>query len=580
MSSVELETRETAFEKEPAARDFGYNEEVPIPSSRRETVLLFIVVALTLAGHLPLLIEHFSDLMLRPHYQFVLFLPVGIGILTWQRWRTVSQAKLPRTAPQASRSFESFLSPPHLRHSLPLVIFALSVLAVAVWIWSPRVAMIAFMLSTFAFVYAIGGRTLLQVAMPGWLLTWLALPPPFNRDYWLIAKLRDVTTECASSVLDQVGLLHLVNGNVIEVPGHNLFVADACSGIHSLFVLMTFALFTGLYLRRNFLHIGLLLVSTFGIVLVENVMRIVGVAEGVTHGLEIATGWRHEAFGAILFVLSLILVFSTDQFFAFLLPENLLKWFRRKKNVTSPRIPATPLRIELRRTSSVFRLLPFAVAFAVLGIVQVGIMPANATHTSKLLSGYPFSFTGLEKAELPSMWKGWKLTSTTMESREKDDPLGQFSQAWRYEKGPIVADVSVDYPYQTPHNLATCYENIGWRMHLRKIMTTVGNPEVTTKPVHGAPYALALMEKPLYGHALLLYTSHDTQKGEGIAVCHEAQSFAELLRIRVSTPPCFQVQLMARSTGTIDDALQQELQQLFLQSRDILVPLCLSSLER
>ncbi|MEJ7596235.1 MAG: exosortase/archaeosortase family protein, partial [Planctomycetaceae bacterium] len=367
MSSIETTARPQA----EAGRE-TVHASVRKHKLHQESVMMCIVGGLAIFGHFPLLVEHISDLMLRPHYQFILFLPVGAALLVMERRR---DQVLARSGTQNIELRQSDIHPAKLRYSLALVVIALVALAAAVWIWSARVAMISAMLTAFSLILAFGGRGLLRIAFPAWLLLWLAMPLPFNRDYWLIAELRDVTTRWASRVLDQIGVLHLVNGNIIELPGQKLFVADACSGIHSLYVLLAFALFIGLYLHRRALHVILLLLSTFGIVLVENVMRITGVAAGLHAGFDMSSGWKHSTFGGVLFVLSLMLVFTTDQFFAFLLPDQLFRSFWNRRGI-GPRLQIAA--DESTKVRSVGRwLVPFGVAFALLGMVQLVMMPAN-----------------------------------------------------------------------------------------------------------------------------------------------------------------------------------------------------------
>ena len=82
------------------------------------------------------------------------------------------------------------------------------------------------------------------------------------------------------------------------------------------------------------MRIVLLLAATVGIVLVENVARVVGLAVALDYfGLDLTEGWRHTVFGFVLFAASLVFVVSTDQLLEFFWPTgpwiSQRRWWRR-----------------------------------------------------------------------------------------------------------------------------------------------------------------------------------------------------------------------------------------------------------
>src|SRR5205807_2642759 len=103
-------------------------------------------------------------------------------------------------------------------------------------------------------------------------------------------------------VLDLVGVYHVLAGNVVEVGGRPLLVEEACSGIHSLFAVLAVTWFYAGWTRRAPLPAGVLLVAAVGWVLAANVTRVVAVAwADDAWGLDLATGWAHDALGLLLF---------------------------------------------------------------------------------------------------------------------------------------------------------------------------------------------------------------------------------------------------------------------------------------
>ena len=101
---------------------------------------------------------------------------------------------------------------------------------------------------------------------------------PLDWDEDLIRGLQSLASRGCSPVLDVLGVRHLVEGNVLVLPGHRLLVAEACSGVNSLFTLLIatalFVVGLGVPLVRSVL---LLAGSVFWAGLM-NMLRVVTVA--------------------------------------------------------------------------------------------------------------------------------------------------------------------------------------------------------------------------------------------------------------------------------------------------------------
>ena len=261
----------------------------------------WIVCSIVALGFGPLLYWHVVGLLERPHYQFLLFLPFALWILI---------ASLPARTPAASKPASNL----DIAFSALMLGVSAVGLAFATWSWSPWIAAVSGMLAFFSLLLFIGGRNRAVRWFPVWMFCWILIPLPFGMDEDLIVRLRTVTTTMTSAVLDQLGILHQTYANVIELPGKPLFVADACSGIHSLYVLMAMALFLAMFQRRSLLHAFLLLCSTFGLVLVENVARIVTVAAALGWRMDLSIGFNHTLLGVSLFCASAVLIFTTVKY--------------------------------------------------------------------------------------------------------------------------------------------------------------------------------------------------------------------------------------------------------------------------
>lgn len=524
---------------------------------------------LVLAGYLPLIYWHLAGLLQRPHYQFLYLLPVMLWILSISR---------PEIDDRADRSSWWL--------GVCLVGCGLCSLGLAAWAWSPWVAAVSFLIASLGlllmhFGWNCGGwfRT--------WVFLWVLVPLPFGMDEDLIVYLRGVTTRLSSSVLDQIGLLHNSYANVIELPGKPLFIADACSGIHSLYVLMAGALFLAMWLHRGIVHTAALLISTFALVLVENVTRIVLVAVLWNRGHDFTAGFNHEMLGVILFCLSLLFLFSIDQMLVFFLPSripNVFVWAWQKLMGADEdgRLPKPiPVAASLRQAAF------FAsMVFPVIGVAQVFLMPsAPPSPVVDLFDDYELPDLGAEA--LPEQIGDFQRRDYRTVERVPGDPLGQASQQWEYYHNGTSAILSVDYPYTGVHDLCECYGAIGWSIPDREVLPQEQVASLFPDLADG-PLAIGTLDRDLYGHAMLMFNLVDAN-GETHALikslargdaddraASRLESFGQN-----ETPaetaargngPYIQYQLFARLPGAADEATQRELMKLFLQAKQLLRP--------
>jgi len=476
--------------------------DAPSESELKTQVWRHLPLILTLVGFAPLMWWHFAQLLQKPHYQFVIFLPIALYLL---------YISLPeRQEPRPKSVWE-------LAGGAALLMVACAGLAFATLYWSPWVASVAFLVAVLASLLFIGGMQTLSRWFPVWVFCLAIVPLPFGMDEDLVLRLRNVTTQWSSIVLDQIGILHQVYANVIELPGKSLFIADACSGIHSLYVLLAVGLFVSAWYRRSMVHLAFLLVSTFGWVLIENVARIVSVAFAWTKGYDLSIGWPHFALGIVLFVISSALIFSTDQFLAFLLPDRLGGWFFRWFSGDASRGTLRSVSSESGADAATAaaaqwqpsRLwLSIACVFPVLGGLQLIRQPSDAPA---MLAGFTaeLELPTLGETFLDEEMSGFRRDGYKVVTRVKGDPFGQESQQWTYRKGPLTASIYLDYPYAEPHDLCLCYSQIGWKVASREVLPA-GELSGASQPINlERSIATANLTRPFYGDAMILFSQFD-----------------------------------------------------------------------
>jgi len=184
----------------PTVESFSDDRE----TIRPPTILIAAGVALFLA-HLPLLVAHGFALWGRPHYQFFPIVLAGAGLLAWPALK----AAWPGTGATPGRTTWLLLGLNWL------------MLATALVLDSPWLGAVAFLVLLVALVHGLGGWTLLRATLPALIFLLLIIPPPFGLDQRLVNGLQTLTSKCGSYVLDYFGVLHLQQGNLIEVAGKN-----------------------------------------------------------------------------------------------------------------------------------------------------------------------------------------------------------------------------------------------------------------------------------------------------------------------------------------------------------------------
>jgi exosortase len=161
-----------------------------------------------------------------------------------------------------------------------------------------------------AVAYAVGGAGLLRAL--GLPLVFLALMvPPGFLIRPLLVRLKLVVTDLAVALLRSFGEPVLATGNQILVPGHSLFVADACSGLTSIVTMLPIACWVAFALLPDGWRRAALVASVVPVAIVANVIRVaVSVKLVPVVGVQAAQGVLHEGFGVAAFVVGVLALFG------------------------------------------------------------------------------------------------------------------------------------------------------------------------------------------------------------------------------------------------------------------------------
>lgn len=174
------------------------------------------------------------------------------------------------------------------------------------------------------FVVFFLGWDYLRTGLFAWLFLFLMIPLPAILMNQVTLPLQTLAAKVAAGTLPLFGVPVFRAGNIIELPAMPLEVAEACSGIRSLLMLITLAIVYGYLVDASKWMRIVLAVAAVPIAIVANSLRIVGTGLLVQYWDPLkAKGFFHIFSGWLIFVISLLLLVSL---------HRLLAWFQTAKN--------------------------------------------------------------------------------------------------------------------------------------------------------------------------------------------------------------------------------------------------------
>lgn len=142
------------------------------------------------------------------------------------------------------------------------------------------------------------------------LLNFMAKPLPDSLVPKLFFPLQVMAARVSARVLELLNVPVYLKGNIIEIPGMQLMVEEACSGLRSLMALITVACIVLYSIELPLIAKLILLLSSVGIAILLNVVRVA--STGVLahfYDPKAATGFFHTFSGLVVFVIGLIILY-------------------------------------------------------------------------------------------------------------------------------------------------------------------------------------------------------------------------------------------------------------------------------
>jgi exosortase len=455
-----------------------------------------VAVGTLALAHLPLLAIQARLTWGHPHYRFFPLVLAGAAMLAARDGGRLGPLE-PGSGPRAAVALAG----------------AWFILTAACLVGSAWFGTIAALVALVAVLDALGGGRLVRALLPACGLLWVAIPPPLRLDDTLVTILQGTATRWSSHLLDLMGVMHLSEGNVIRLVDRRLLIEEACSGIHSLFAVLAGTIFLMLWVRRSFLRSAAVVATSVTWVFLCNILRIViVVAAAARWGIDLLTGWRHEALGLAVFGLALGLTASTDSLYS--AASSLLTLWREWSRellmggqrgpaaASAPANGAGPTRLPALRSTRLASW-PLAAAYGFLLVAQPvlvgnqledGFLPASV-GASRLLA--------VRAGDLPAAWGPFRQQGFQTVANPPGHGEGLFFQRWSYRWGQRTVVVSLDGPFQGWRELTQCYNARGW--------TTAERAIEPGREGEGAFVAVRL-ERGLDQRALLCFSHFDEHR--------------------------------------------------------------------
>jgi len=280
---------------EVAARDQRGTDRVASTKFRHRLTLVVLIATLA-AVYWDIAAEWVRDWIRDPNYAHGFLIPPICAYLLWKN----------------RGQFEHAPGSPSMAGLVGILVAAalLIVGSAGAEVFTQRVSFVLFLSSLV--LYLRGWRAFRITAFP-FAFLFLAIPLPYIIYYGLTEPMQALAAKCAIFGLKLVGVPVAAQGNIIHLSGASLEVADACSGIRSLYAFLTLGALMAYTTSVPLWARILIFLFTIPLSVAGNAVRVFGTGVGVyLVGPQAAKGTIHEFFGMIVIIvfLGVFLVFK------------------------------------------------------------------------------------------------------------------------------------------------------------------------------------------------------------------------------------------------------------------------------
>jgi exosortase len=171
-------------------------------------------------------------------------------------------------------------------------------------------------------VWMLCGWRCMKWSLPAIVFLWFMVPIPFSAERWLSFPLQKLATQLSTAVLLMLGQPALAEGNTVWIGEHQLFIAEACSGLRIFVGVFALAFAVVLFSRWSWWQKVMTLLAAAPVAIIANVGRIVVTAllyQFVSGAA--AEKFSHDVSGLVMIPVAAALLFLFLLYLGRLFPE-------------------------------------------------------------------------------------------------------------------------------------------------------------------------------------------------------------------------------------------------------------------
>jgi exosortase D (VPLPA-CTERM-specific) len=248
----------------------------------------------------------------------------------------------------------------------------------------------AYLVTLFGLVLALTGRGAFRLLLVPLFVLVFMIPLPSFILANLSTKLQLLSSQLGVWFIRLFDISVFVEGNVIDLGGYKLQVAEACDGLRYLFPLMTLSFLMGYFYKGAVWKRVALFLSSIPITVLMNSLRVGIIGVTVEHwGIGMAEGFLHEFQGWVVFMASAGIMVG-EIVLLNLIGHESGSW-RQLFGVEFPAPSPHNARIQRRAVPATF-IAACAVLVMFVGVMQVLPRPAEIYPARASLVDFPLSF--------------------------------------------------------------------------------------------------------------------------------------------------------------------------------------------
>lgn len=427
-----------------------------------------LLLWMPLLGMSPLLFLEFSQMWTRPHLQYFPISIAAFGYLIWQ------ELPMPRVYADG------------LRNHIALAFFggSIGVGCLGLWLYSPLLGLLSSVLAVSAWSFKSLSRSSIPRVFSLIAIVASCIPLPLNYDQQLVSRLQQTASRSCSYALDGLEVPHLLEGNIIQIANHPLFVEEACSGVTSLYSLFSLGIILAVFSRRSLFIAAATFVFIPFLAVATNLLRLMVIVLALYWWeIDLTHGYVHTILGLTVFMVGGLALFCLDRLLATLfapIPDdrshaaillavynNIVRWpyYSRSSrsssnakaanstNVVPVPNPATAaLRVAdlgipawLKGFSPVVFLLMFGVSLTLL--ISLGLNRQRVFEIPSISDELAAEFP-TEQGLPEKLGASWQRVGFRTEKRDRESMYGQRSHFWQYcdRENVLNSTLSISYP--------------------------------------------------------------------------------------------------------------------------------------